>query len=52
MQPDTHPAQVLVKLAHADTTLIARITRRARETLDLTAGQTVWAQIKSVALVR
>ena len=52
IQPDTHPAQVLVKLVHADTTLIARITRRAREALGLTNGQKVWAQIKSVALVR
>ncbi|MGE4123721.1 MAG: molybdenum ABC transporter ATP-binding protein [Pusillimonas sp.] len=50
--PDAHPAQVLVKLTHNETTLVARITRRAHDALGLTPGQAVWAQVKSVALVR
>ena len=44
--------QVLVRLAcgHA-TALLARITARAADALALQPGQTVWAQVKSAALV-
>jgi molybdate transport system ATP-binding protein len=49
---DTHPAQVLVWLAAADATLCARITRRSADHLALQPGLPVWAQIKSVALLR
>lgn len=52
VSPDTHPAQLLVKLVNEKTTLVARITRRAQHQLGLACGQTVWAQVKSVALVR
>lgn len=52
INPDTHPGQVMLKLCHGETTLLARITRRAQEHLGLTTGQAVWAQVKSVALVR
>ncbi len=52
ISPDTHPAQLLVKLVNKETTLLARITCRAQHQLGLACGQTVWAQVKSVALVR
>ncbi|MGZ9075184.1 MAG: molybdenum ABC transporter ATP-binding protein [Burkholderiaceae bacterium] len=44
--------QVLVKLDMAGTPLIARITERSRKHLQIAPGQPLWAQIKSVALVR
>ena len=44
--------QVLVKLDMAGTALIARITERSRKHLEITPGQRLWAQIKSVALLR
>ena len=44
--------QVLVKLDMAGTPLIARITERSRKHLQIAPGQPLWAQIKSVALLR
>ncbi len=52
LQPDAHPSQVLVRLRNQDTRLIARITRRAQALLNLQINQPVWAQVKSVALLR
>lgn len=49
--PTTHPAHVLVRLRAGETPLLARITRRSRDQLQLHEGQSVWAQIKTVALV-
>ena len=55
--PDTHPSQALVRLrcwpdsVAAQDVLLARITRRAVQDLQLQAGSNVWAQVKSVALV-
>ena len=49
--PDAHPSQVLVRLACEESVLLARITARAADALGLVAGQPVWAQVKSVALV-
>ena len=46
-----HPAQLLVRLNAGGTVIIARISRRSRDDLKLHAGQRVWAQIKTVALV-
>ncbi len=43
---------VLVKLDMAGTPLIARITERSRKHLQIAPGQPLWAQIKSVALLR
>jgi len=45
-------AQVLVKLSARDVPLLARVTRKSAETLQLTLGQELWAQVKSVALLR
>ena len=55
--PDRDPAMALVSLATIDgptegSTLLARITRRSVHQLNLAAGDRVWAQIKSVAIVR
>jgi len=44
--------QVLVKLNVGGTALIARITERSRKYLQIAPGSTLWAQIKSVALLR
>jgi molybdate transport system ATP-binding protein len=48
---DTHPSQVLVQLDCGGALLVARITARAADVLGLAAGQRVWAQVKTVALV-
>jgi molybdate transport system ATP-binding protein len=45
-------AMVLVRLASGDSILIARITQRSLAHLELEAGKSLWAQIKSVAVVR
>jgi molybdate transport system ATP-binding protein len=44
--------QVLVKLDVGGTALIARITSRSRRHLQVEPGRHLWAQIKSVALLR
>lgn len=44
--------QVLVKLDMAGTPLIARITERSRKHLEIAPGRPLWAQVKSVALLR
>jgi molybdate transport system ATP-binding protein len=62
--PDAHPSQCWVQLrcvpeagtdgvsASDDAVLLARITARAAHDLALSVGQSVWAQVKSVALIR
>ncbi|MDP3654405.1 MAG: molybdenum ABC transporter ATP-binding protein [Rhodoferax sp.] len=52
LQPDSHPSQALVQLRCGETVLLARITARAAAALQLARGSAVWAQIKSVALVK
>lgn len=47
-----HPSQRLLRLAHPAGLLLARITHRAWEQLQLQVGQSVWAQVKSVAVLR
>lgn len=50
--PDQDPAMAIVRLKTEQNTLIARLTYRSIDHLALTAGKALWAQIKSVALVR
>ena len=50
--PDRHPSQVLVRVACGPSVLVARVTARAAHALGLSVGQTVSAQVKSVALVK
>ena len=49
---DQHPSQALVKLRCGQSALLARVTARAVADLGLAIGQEVWAQVKSVALVK
>ena len=49
--PDIHPAQVLVRLNAGKSKILARITARAAADLKLEPEMSVWAQVKSVALV-
>ncbi len=50
-----HPAHLLVRLNVGSTpnrtSLLARITYRSRDQLQLHQGQRVWVQIKTVALI-
>ena len=58
-QPDAHPSQRVVRLRvgakgsnpAAGPVVLARITQRAWSQLGLAGGQSVWVQVKSVALV-
>ncbi len=45
------PAHVLVRLDAGGTPLIARITRRSLDHLEVAPGKPLWAQIKAVALL-
>ena len=49
--PDAHPSQVMVVLKCGAEEVLARVTKRAIDELALQVGMTVWAQVKSVALV-
>jgi molybdate transport system ATP-binding protein len=49
--PDAHPSQVMVNLKCGAEEVMARVTKRAVDELGLHVGQSVWAQVKSVALV-
>lgn len=46
-----NPANVLVRLDAGGTPLLARITLRSKEQLQLVPGSKVWAQVKTVALM-
>ncbi len=48
---EDHPALVMVQLRVGGTALLARLTRRSAQRLDLAPGRRVWAQIKAVALI-
>lgn len=45
------PSQALVRLACADTKLLARVTRRAVHRLELAPRRPVWALVKAVAVI-
>lgn len=50
MTAGRHPSQTIVQLQCGSTLLWAKITARAANLLGLQCGQSVWAQVKSVAL--
>ena len=52
MRDDEHPGLVLVRVKAGGTALLARVTKRAVSELALKPGDTVWTQVKSVALAR
>jgi molybdate transport system ATP-binding protein len=49
--PNAHPSVRLVRLDVGATPLVARITARSADALQLEPGKRVWAQIKSVAVL-
>ncbi|HEY8857490.1 MAG TPA: molybdenum ABC transporter ATP-binding protein [Rugosibacter sp.] len=48
---DTHPGLLLVRVQVGGSQLLARVTRRAAAALQINIGQTVWVQVKTVALM-
>jgi len=48
---DAHPGLALVRVRVGSAPLVARLTRRSADALALAPGMTVWAQVKSVALM-
>lgn len=48
---DSHPSQMLVQVKVGDIPLLARLTARSAENLDLHPGKPIWVQIKSVAVL-
>lgn len=50
-QQDQHPALTLIRLKVADFAILARVSSRSAEELGLRPGLSVWAQIKSVAIL-
>lgn len=52
IQDDSDEAMALIRLAVGSTTIIARVSRRSVDKLQLGPGSKVWAQIKSVAILR
>ena len=46
------PAASLVQIDVGTSKLIARITKRSQQRLGIAVGQSVWVQVKTVALVR
>ena len=50
-QPADNAAHVLIRLDVGGTPLLARITRYSRDQLGVHPGQSLWAQIKAVAVL-
>ncbi|MBF0438415.1 MAG: molybdenum ABC transporter ATP-binding protein [Magnetococcales bacterium] len=48
---DIHPGLILVRVQVGDSPVLARVTRRSVNVLELMPGKLVWVQIKSVALM-
>lgn len=48
---DAHPGLLLVRVQVGGSQLLARVTRRAATALHITIGQTLWVQVKTVALM-
>ncbi len=49
--PDSHPAQLLVRVQIGESRLLARLTRRSADQLGIRVGLPVFVQVKSVALM-
>ena len=49
---DAHPSQVLLRLKTGECRILATLTRRAVASLGIEPGMRLWAQIKSVALLK
>jgi molybdate transport system ATP-binding protein len=51
MGDESHPALALIRMGCGASSIVARITKRSADELRLRVGDTVWAQIKAVALL-
>ncbi len=49
---ESDPAMALVRLQLGNSTILARVSRRSVSQLGLETGSNVWAQVKSVAILR
>ncbi|HED3300614.1 TPA: molybdenum ABC transporter ATP-binding protein [Citrobacter freundii] len=49
---DGSPGSILVRIVVGEMMLFSRITRRAFQNLDIRSGMDIWAQIKTVALIK
>jgi len=49
---DQDPAMSLLRLKVGESYLLARLTQKSSQNLDLTLGKSIWIQIKSAAIVR
>jgi len=52
IKSDTDNAMALVRLTMGEDYLVAKLTKKSTHHLQLKVGMTIWAQIKSVAIVR
>ncbi len=52
IQPMQDPAQVLIKLDMGGTPILSRVTKRSVHILGIESNQIIYAQVKSVALMR
>ncbi len=50
--PASNPANAIVRLDAGGTALLARVTQRSLEQLQIGVGSKVWAQVKAVALMQ
>lgn len=51
VHPDEHPGLLLVRVLVGDSLFISRLTNRSAHQLKISVGQSVWIQVKSVALI-
>ncbi len=51
VHPDEHPGLLLVRVLVGDSLFISRLTNRSAHQLNISVGQPVWIQVKSVALI-
>ncbi len=48
---DAHPGLALVRVRIGESPLLARLTKRSVAALNLASGNSIWAQVKSVAVI-
>lgn len=51
VHPDEHPGLLLVRVRVGDSLFVSRLTNRSAYQLNMSIGQSVWIQVKSVALI-
>jgi molybdate transport system ATP-binding protein len=48
---DAHPGLALVRVRVGESPMLARLTKRSVAALELSSGKSIWAQVKSVAVI-